>query len=377
MRNTIQMIARLPRNRERPFRARAALGLALAAMCVLTAPSTALSQNIDQNVLLDHVKYLASDRLAGREAGQPGADSAAAYIARLYEGYGLLPLGTDGYYQPFEITTTITVAPDSRLVLETPGVRRELKLGEEWMPFSFSGAGTATGRVSSVGYGLSDDDYVDAASPNIVVLLGGTPDDFDFHGSGIDPSPRRKATTAREQGAAAVLITVSRIEMPQAGDPPHAVGIPAIQILEDDEILALLSDDQLVVTLDARVEPLRVTAYNVAGKLLGSDPNLENQVIVIGAHYDHLGLGGPGSMAPDEQVPHNGADDNASGTAVLLGLAEYFAKNDDVRPARSLVFVAFSAEEMGLLGSDYFVNNTPFPLDQVTAMVNFDMVGRL
>jgi hypothetical protein len=346
-------------------------------MCVLTAPATALPQAIDQDVLLGHVKYLASDELAGREAGEPGADSAAAYIARLFESYGLRPLGTEGYYQPFQITTTIAVAPDSRLVLETPGAKRELKLGEEWMPFSFSGAGTAAGTVFPAAYGLSADDYADASSPDIVVVLGGTPDDFDFHGSGIDPSPRRKATTAREQGAAAVLITVSRIEIPQAGDPPHAVGIPAIQILEDEEILALLGDDELVVTLDARVEPLRVTALNVAGMLPGSDPGLEDQVVVVGAHYDHLGMGGPGSMAPDEQVPHNGADDNASGTAVLLGLAEYFAVNDDVRPARSLVFVAFAAEEMGLLGSDFFVNNAPVSLDRVTAMVNFDMVGRL
>jgi hypothetical protein len=209
------------------------------------------------------------------------------------------------------------------------------------------------------------------------MLQGGTPDDFDPHGSGVDPSPRRKVTTAREQGAEAVFIVVERLRLPQAGDPPHSVGIPAIQILESVEILELLSDEELKITLDAKVEPLKVTAHNVVGKLEGSDPARADEIVVVGAHYDHLGMGGPGSLAPDDVSPHNGADDNGSGTAVLLGLAEYFATQPDARPARSLVFVAFSAEEMGLLGSDYFVNNPPFSLDQVTAMVNFDMVGRL
>jgi hypothetical protein len=374
---SIDTVARDPRNRERPFRARAAHWLALAAMCVLAAPTAALSQSIEPNALLDHVKYLASDELAGRESGEPGADRAAGYISGLFKSYGLESLGNELYQQPFEITTTISVAPDSRLVLETPSGKRELKLGEEWMPFNFSGAGSASGGVFRAGHGLSDDDYEGVESPGIVVLLGGTPEDFSPHGSGIDPSPRRKATTAREKGAEAVLVLRQRLDMPQAGDPPHAVGIPAIQILETDELSELLDDADLRITLEANVEPLRVTAYNIVGKLAGSDPARADEILVIGAHYDHLGMGGPGSMAPEERVPHNGADDNASGTAVLLGLAEYYAKNPDARPARSMVFAAFAAEEMGLLGSDYLVNNPPFSLDQVTAMLNFDMVGRL
>jgi hypothetical protein len=329
-------------------------------------------------MLLAHVKYLASDELAGRESGEPGADSAAAYIARQFEGSGLEPLGEEGYRQPFGITTTITVSAGSRLVLKTSQGERELKLHEEWYPFSFSSAGSAQGAAFRASYGLSGDDY-EAGGDDlpIVVLTGGTPDDFDPHGSGVDPSPRRKATTAREQGAEAVLITVSRLSIPRAGDPPHAVGIPAIQIVASDEIVALLEDDELHITLDAKVEPVQATAYNIVGKLQGSDPTKVEDVIVVGAHYDHLGMGGPGSLAPDEETPHNGADDNASGTAALLGVAEYFARNPDARPGRSLVFVAFAGEEMGLLGSDYFASHPPFPIERATAMVNFDMVGRL
>jgi hypothetical protein len=349
-------------------------------VCVLAAPGAAAAQTLNPDTLLGHVRYLASDALAGREAGEAGADSAAAYISRAFAAYGLEPLSSDGYDQPFQIVTTISIAADSRLVLRSARGARTLKLYEEWLPFNFSSAGTFSGNVFHAGYGLTEESYADAPHGHadlIVVARGGTPDDFDPHGTGIDPSPRRKATTAREQGAEAVLITVGRIRAPQPGDPPHPVGIPAIQVIDDEDIRGWLEDEDLEITLDAKVEPVRVQAYNVVGKLPGRDPDLAEEVIVIGAHYDHLGLGGPGSLAPDVEEPHNGADDNASGTSALLGLARHFGTQPAQRPARTLVFVAFSAEEMGLLGSEHFVSNSPIPLESVVAMVNFDMVGRL
>lgn len=350
---------------------------AIHAFASLTGAS---AQSVNPDSLLAHVRYLASDALAGREAGDPGADSAAAYVARAFAAYGLEPLGSDRYRQAFEITTGIAIASDSRLVLRSSRGSRTLKLYEEWLPFNFSSAGRVSGVAFSAGYGLSADAYgsaeVGSHTSRIAIARGGTPDDFDPHSGDIDATPRRKATLAREQGAAAVLIGVSRIDVPRLGDPPHPVGIPALQVIENDELRAWLSDDDLRIDLVANVEPVRANAYNVAGRLPGRDPRAE-ELIVVGAHYDHLGLGGPGSLAPDVEAPHNGADDNASGTAVLLGLAQYFAEHPERRPARSLVFVAFAAEEMGLLGSDYFVTHAPFPLERVQAMVNFDMVGRL
>jgi hypothetical protein len=348
-----------------------------AGLVIAAAPRTAAAQAVSPDTLLAHVRYLASDALAGREAGESGADSAAAYIAREMKAYGLEPLGTDGYRQPFEIVSTIAIGSDSRLILRTSRGTRALELYEDWLPFAFSSGGRVSGRVFDAGYGLSEDVYADVRDREggfIALLEAGVPDDFDPHSTGIDPSPRRKATLAREQGAEAALITVSRIAVPQPGDPPHAVGIPAIQIVADDDLRAWLEDESLEITLDARVEPLRAEAYNVVGKLMGRDPDLADEYIVIGAHYDHLGLGGPGWLVT---APHNGADDNASGTSALLGLAKYYGAHPEARPGRSLAFVAFSAEEMGLLGSDYFVSHAPFPLEQVAAMVNFDMVGRL
>jgi Zn-dependent M28 family amino/carboxypeptidase len=117
-------------------------------------------------------------------------------------------------------------------------------------------------------------------------------------------------------------------------------------------------------------------SFNVVGILDGSDPTLKNEAIVIGAHYDHLGRGGEGSLAPREGEIHHGADDNASGVAGVLELARLFTSQEQ-RPRRTLVFIAFSGEEEGLLGSNYYVNHPIVPLANTVAMINMDMIGRM
>jgi Zn-dependent M28 family amino/carboxypeptidase len=120
----------------------------------------------------------------------------------------------------------------------------------------------------------------------------------------------------------------------------------------------------------------RLTA-NIVGKLPGSDPILKEQAVIIGAHYDHLGRSSDGALDPDKEGEiHNGADDNASGTSGMLELAQYFAGQSQ-RARRSLVFMAFSGEELGLLGSAYYVNHPTWPLEQTVAMINMDMIGRM
>jgi len=123
------------------------------------------------------------------------------------------------------------------------------------------------------------------------------------------------------------------------------------------------------------VRPLS-TSFNVVGILPGSDPKLKDEAIVIGAHYDHLGRGGEGSLAPREGEIHHGADDNASGSAGLLELARMLTKQP-AKPRRTIVFIAFSGEEEGLLGSEYFVQHSPVPLKKIVGMINLDMVGRI
>ncbi|MDZ7724494.1 MAG: M20/M25/M40 family metallo-hydrolase [candidate division KSB1 bacterium] len=122
----------------------------------------------------------------------------------------------------------------------------------------------------------------------------------------------------------------------------------------------------------------RSRTQNVVAMLPGADPELKDEVVILGAHYDHLGMGGAGSSSrePDTLAVHNGADDNASGVAALLELAEAAAAQSEPF-SRSLLFIAFGAEEMGVLGSSYFVKNPLVELDQVSVMMNFDMIGRL
>ncbi|MDQ3800448.1 MAG: M20/M25/M40 family metallo-hydrolase, partial [Acidobacteriota bacterium] len=118
-----------------------------------------------------------------------------------------------------------------------------------------------------------------------------------------------------------------------------------------------------------------VTAYNVVGILEGTDAVLKNEAIVVGAHYDHLGKGGMGSLAANSRAIHHGADDNASGVAAMLELARRLAA--EKKNKRTIIFVAFGGEEEGLLGSRFYTDNPAFPLDKTAAMINLDMVGRL
>src|ERR1051326_8831010 len=131
-------------------------------------------------------------------------------------------------------------------------------------------------------------------------------------------------------------------------------------------------------SLETQVIKVRAETANIVGVIEGNDPLLKEEAIVVGAHMDHLGMGGPGSgsLQPDTVAIHHGADDNASGTAGLLEIAQYFsARHESIH--RSIVFIAFSGEELGLLGSAYYVKNPFLPLAKTIAMINMDMIGRL
>jgi hypothetical protein len=306
-------------------------------------------------------------------------------------------------------------------------VSLDLRPGEDWMPLGFSSNGKLTNAPAVfVGYGikageLNYDDYARAqVAGHIAIALSGTPDGDNPHGQFARYADVRwKAIAAREQGASA-LVLISAEE--NFKDDPSArlsydnsageAGLPVVVISRQAAARffglggsAQLSEFEMKfrelmktppgpVTeqfdVKARVKPefnfnislstdivrREAPAYNVAGILEGSDPVLKNEVIVIGAHYDHLGRGGEGSLAPREGDIHHGADDNASGVAGVLELARIFSA-ERARPKRTLVFVAFSGEEEGLLGSNYFVNHPVVPLSQTVAMINMDMIGRM
>ncbi len=314
----------------------------------------------------------------------------------------------------------------------TPAGPNELRLGEDWMPLGFSSSANLTNVLTTfVDYGikadeLGRDDYANAqVKGRAAIALAGAPDGDNPHGRFARYADVRwKAIAARNAGAAALVIIAreenfkeDRLARLSYDNSAGEAGLPVIVISRQvaarfsglstaaqfDELekklqvllnpapagpvnsqvnsqydvrVTVTSDDSLTLSLSTDIVRRNAPAYNVVGILDGSDPALKGEAIVIGAHYDHLGRGGQGSLAQREGDVHHGADDNASGVAGLLELARIFSA-DRAKMKRTLVFVAFGGEEEGLLGSNYYVNHPVWPLDKTVAMINMDMIGRM
>ncbi len=394
--------------------------LVSASLAVADAPRA-----IDADALLRHIRFLSADELEGRGNGTKGLERAADYIAGEFEKAGLKPGGKDrSWFQPFELVTGLTVGDGNRLTVRASGQSTSFTLGETYFPLS--AAANHSTRVASVevksapmvfaGYGivanaLTYDDYagIDVTGKAVLVFTH-EPQEHDeksrFDGRSVTTHATllNKAMTARVRGAKLLLIVSDpsheRDEAPFnlfTRDPQaEDYGIPVLRV-QRDRIAPLLEAwklDARVREIDATGSPkslalegveaeyvehlakTRRTVRNVVGVLSGSDSARKDEAVVIGAHYDHLGLGGRHSMNPNlaGQV-HNGADDNASGTAAIIEIARAAVANGTRFP-RTMVFVAFAGEELGLIGSARYVTNPAVPLDQTVAMINLDMVGR-
>ncbi len=365
--------------------------------------------------LHQHIAFLSSDEMEGRLAGSRFDEITAQYLARQFEHYGLEKI--DGsYFQEFEFRSGVEPGPGSFIHIKTPNF---LKLTDrQFSVMGFSSSDTVQSELVFAGYGITEpevdyDDYagLDVTGKTVLVMrftpegnTRGTP--FSKH------APfRHKAKLAQENGARAIWF-VTGPEHADSDDPLVAavnagaaseLGIPAFHVKHDvaDQILAdnghpslselqdmILNESQptpfsfnIGATVQLRAELYHTvkTSRNVAGALPGYG-KLKDEWIVVGAHFDHLGWGGPAttSKAPGVYDVHNGADDNASGTAGLLELAEFFAEEISADSSRrSILFMGFGAEELGLLGSSYAANHPLVPLDQTVAMLNLDMIGTL
>ena len=379
---------------------------------------------IDPRAYLDHIKFLASDELKGRGNGTPELERAADYIASRFRAAGLEPAGDDRtYYQKFEIVTGLTVGSNNSLTLSGPGGSTTLKLGD-YQPLSLVGIGDrgSAGQPSLsvplvfAGYGISApaynyDDYagVDVTDKAVLVFRHEPQENDDksiFQGKANTEHATffRKAMVARSHGARALLIIEDPVHADQTNfsdwlrDPQaEEYGIPVLRLsraraqqvvgsqVELSKIASDIDADLMprsralngaLLTYAESLAKNRRTVKNVVGILRGSDPVKSREAVALGAHYDHLGLGGRFSLKEDAigQI-HNGADDNASGTAALIEIAKLAAANRTRFPS-SLVFIAFAGEELGLLGWSQYVNHPTFPIDQTVAMLNLDMVGR-
>jgi Zn-dependent M28 family amino/carboxypeptidase len=290
------------------------------------------------------------------------------------------------YLQTFPYVGRVELGKNNVLSLINTDVGQQMRIGEDWMPLGISPNQTVYARVVNAGYGitateLNYNDYKETYSKNqIAVIKSGTPDGDNPHGRFTTAGQLRfKVAAAQSAGVGALLIISDEDDLknePLARLHYDNAGLAGIPVAVVSKKTGELLRDNQGVTFTTDVVRAEVPAYNIVGVLEGSDPILKSETIILGAHYDHLGRGGEGSLAPRSGEIHHGADDNASGTAGLIELARVFGAQ---RPKlkRTLVFIAFGGEEEGLLGSNYYVNHPLVPLDKTTAMINMDMIGRM
>lgn len=424
-----------------PYRSAWRLLAIAGAFCALsaTAQDSISDAAFSPVTIKKQIAYLSSDELRGRGSGEPGNEKAAQYIAAEFARYGLKPLGTSkerdpnalpdgsGYYQPFRFHAGHVVGKGSRMSVRLAPTPTRTDMGTVTLswdhdltfePSSVSAGGTVEGPVVFVGYGIrapqsSHDDFAGVeVKGKVVLMLAGSPGN-DPHGPLAELADiRRKALNARELGATAVLVVVpdetafgviarNSAETADAGLPVLRVKQKIVDIFFPDgrtlKAAQANADNGKNVSFElgsrvklvADVKAVEKVTANVVGMIEGSDPTLKPEVVVIGAHLDHLGMGGPGSLAKSSAPAiHHGADDNASGAAGVLAMARFFGNVPHMKaasltaqlrqhPRRSLALICFSGEELGLLGSAFYTAHPIVPLEKTVAMINMDMVGRL
>jgi hypothetical protein len=378
-------------------------------LCVAYADS-------DGNRVREDLRYLSSPALAGRGTGTAGLDLAAAYISEQFSKAGVRPLGGQSYLHKFPVSLSSTLGTVNTMA-QRAGHQDALPLalGTDFIPLGFSGSGQSSAAVVFAGFGitapeLSYDDYADInATGKIVVILRHEPQEYEtasaFEGKVYTEHSQllTKALNARAHGAEAVLFVndTAAHSGPDAlekfstlvgpGDP----GLPFVQIKAEiveswfrsagrdfksvqeqidrsGQPVSFEFGDELRVDLSISVEHQPRQVANVVGFL----PGRTDEYLVIGAHYDHLGHGEQYSLAPNTAgTVHPGADDNASGVAGVLALARRFGSQPPRE--RGVLFIAFAGEELGLLGSSFYLNRPLLPVEKAVAMINMDMIGRL
>ena len=373
------------------------------------------------------IKYMSSDEMGGRQPGTPGIQLCEDYIVQEYKKAGLKPLEDGTYLQQLEVGQARTVNKgQTALILKGPDDKKlELKLGEDFQQLLGRKDFDLGSDLVFVGYGISANEhnfneYADIdVEGKVVVLIRYEPqaDDpnsvFDGENTSRHATGRQKVVAARRAKAAGIIMVNDHARVDEEGEDGLILSdrfgtnsLPFAQVKRKvfDQMLEisplnsptgdkLSSIDAIEKLIDSNLEPIsqplkdwscefqsafpvkKTKTNNIIGIIEGEGPNAD-ETIVIGAHYDHLGMGAYGSRAGGRREIHNGADDNATGTAAVIELARRF-NNRDKKPGRRLVFICFTAEEMGLLGAMHYCENPIYPLDSTAAMVNFDMIGWL
>ncbi len=380
------------------------------------------ADTITSQDLMGHVRFLASDEMRGRNAPSPELEKCADYISDEFRSYGLKPSGDSGsYYQVFYLQrNSLDLSkpggkPVIAFALSGNGKKTEYKLRSDYVPLYDTGDNSVNAPVVFAGYGitapeLNYNDYTGMdVKGKIVLVMTGEPQHNDpnsvFNGKKMTEyaSKEAKIKNAMKQGAVGLMLVKSRLGKKPENIWPSLLGvkvvkshptlysnsennIPAVYIHTRIAEKILKTKIKVIVKninkdlkpksfeipgvktdLSVKLKREKIPVKNVLGLVEGSDPELKDEVVIIGGHYDHIGV-------RNDSV-FNGADDNASGTASVLELAEAFASSGK-KPARSILFITFTAEELGLVGSEYYTDNPVIPLEKTTAMLNIDMIGR-
>ncbi|MFK5924271.1 MAG: M28 family peptidase [Verrucomicrobiota bacterium] len=405
------------------------------------------AENITEDDLLQHISYLASEELEGRLTGTKGAQLATAYVADIFKHLELAPAGSDhSFFQPFDFTAGVDLGPDNELTIQTRKNKdvKKVTADKDWRPLSFSKTGAIEeSGIAFAGYGMelkeitdSDGNKFDAytsyyhldVTDKWVMVFRYSPEDVDKeqrHRFARGSALRFKALTARQKGARGIIfvtgpnsksnseLTRLTFDASMADSGLAAISVTrevaaallkgtgkSLKQLQDEldkgEMAAGFQIPDVTLQTHIDIKQEKRTGRNVLARLISDDADAQKRpAIILGAHIDHLGHGeSQGSLARDNEknAIHYGADDNASGTAAMLEIAQYLVaqkKAGKLKMKRDIIFAAWSGEELGLIGSSYFVNQAteakkahphakaPELNLQLAACLNLDMVGRL
>ena len=334
---------------------------------IASAQKLSKSDKMLVGFLKSEVGYLASDELKGRRAGDPGETMAANFIASKFKEVGLVPKGDNGdYFQQFTINDGKLIAPATYLVING----NKLEVGNDFYPLAYTKNGSVKGELSP---GLHEKEQ-----PWMIDLAESIEENKENPHFDINNLIADKIKSAKEKGANLVLFFNStkgpEVLKFDAKDRSETAALP-VAFLTSKGRDKVIKDATDTYSIDAQIviEPKIRKSKNVVGYL----DNNAQFTIVVGAHYDHLGYGEDGNsmIRGGEALIHNGADDNASGTSAMIELA--FQLKGNKAKHYNYLFIGFSAEELGLNGSKYFVENPTISLNTVNYMINMDMVGRM
>ncbi|MCG2612986.1 M28 family peptidase [Terrimonas sp. NA20] len=343
--------------------------LAFSLILLATAGSAQKLKKTDKLIIANlqtHISYLADDKLEGRRAGSPGEKLAMEYIAAQFKNLGLSPKGSDGFFQPFEIQEGKQIKEGTMFSVNGVALAKE----KDFFPFSFSALKSIEGAPAIALQEAGEPWFVDLKE---ILIENQNNPHFD-----LNEYIRNNSRKAADRGATAVIIyntssTDDKLSF-NAKDKSPLAPVPVVYV-KGDAAKKFFNDATATLNIKLKVDigEKNRTGHNVAAYL----DNGAASTVVLGAHFDHLGYGEDNNsmLRTGEKLIHNGADDNASGTAAMLELARILKSSKD--KSSNYLFLAFSGEELGLFGSKYYTENPTIDLKSVNYMINMDMVGRL